>query len=301
MKKYLLILAAILFLWGCIAEDRTECTNPRDVFVSLTVRPERMSSVTRSADETAIRDLNLYLYDDNGNVVLHRYQTSATLRFECLPGDYRICIAANLGRDLGDNPLWKDFTVSHADEYDVLPMAYEGDVTIMSSADGVLTLPAVEVQRCVSKISYNITVAPAVADIELRSVQLLSVPRSVSVFDMAAAPSDDPDDYTDCPEVELSGQQAAGDCYLLPNMQGVVATITDQRQKNPENAPANASYLLIRAVRESKILAYYIYLGGNNTSDFNVRANTHYRLNISILGDSEVDTRIQDNKQLIIK
>ena len=292
MKKYLLILAAILLLWGCIAEDRTECTNPRGVFVSLTVRPERMSSVTRSADETAIRDLNLYLYDDNGNVVLHRYQTSATLRFECLPGDYRMCIAANLGRDLGDNLLWEDFTVTHADKYDVLPMAYEGDITIIPSADGMLTLPAVEVQRCVSKISYHITVAPAVADIELRSVQLLSVPRSVSVFDMAAAPSDDPDDYTDCPEVELSGQQAAGDCYLLPNMQGVVATITDQKQKNPENAPANASYLLIRAVRGSKVLAYYIYLGGNNTSDFNVRANAHYRLNISILGDSEVDTRI---------
>ena len=287
MKKYLLILAAILLLWSCIAEDRTECTNPRGVFVSLTVRPERMSSVTRSADETAIRDLNLYLYDDNGNVVLHRYQTSATLRFECLPGDYRMCIAANLGRDLGDN-----LTVTHADKYDVLPMAYEGDITIIPSADGMLTLLAVEVQRCVSKISYNITVTPAVADIELRSVQLFSVPRSVSVFDMAAAPSDDPDDYTDCPEVGLSGQQAAGDCYLLPNMQGVVATITDQRQKNPENAPANASYLLIRAVRGSKILAYYIYLGGNNTSDFNVRANMHSRLNISILGDSEVDTRI---------
>ena len=292
MKKYLLILAAILFLWGCIAEDRTECTNPRGVFVSLTVRPERMSSVTRSVDETAIRDLNLYLYDDNGNVVLHRYQTSATLRFECLPGDYRICIAANLGRDLGDNLLWEDFTVTHADKYDVLPMAYEGDITIIPSADGMLTLPAVEVQRCVSKISYHITVTPAVADIELRSVQLFSVPRSVSVFDMAAAPSDDPDDYTDCPEVELSGQQAAGDCYLLPNMQGVVATITDQRQKNPENAPANASYLLIRAVRGEKVLAYYVYLGGNNTSDFNIRANVHYRFNISILGDSEVDTRI---------
>ena len=77
MKKYLLIFTSILFLWGCIAEDRTECANPRGVFVSLTVRPERMSSVTRTTDETAIRDLNFYLYDDNGNVVLHRYQTSA--------------------------------------------------------------------------------------------------------------------------------------------------------------------------------------------------------------------------------
>ena len=201
-------------------------------------------------------------------------------------------IAANMGRDMGESPAWEDFTVKHSDNYDTLPMSYEGDVTITSSSSGILTLPTVEVQRCVSKISYNITVAPAVADIELRSIQLLSVPRSVSVFDMAAAPSDDSDDYMECPETELLGQQAVGDCYLLPNMQGSVASITDQRQKNPDNAPANASYLLIRAVRGEKVLAYYIYLGGNNTSDFNVRANCHYRLNISILGDNEVDTRI---------
>ena len=292
MKKYLLILAAILFLWGCIAEDRTECPKPRGTFVSLTVRPEKMSSVTRSVDETTIRDLNFYLYNADGGIILHRYQTSATLRFECLPGNYRMRIAANMGRDMGESPAWEDFTVKHSDNYDTLPMSYEGDVTITSSSSGILTLPTVEVQRCVSKISYNITGAPAVADIELRSIQLLSVPRSVSVFDMAAAPSDDSDDYMECPETELLGQQAVGDCYLLPNMQGSVASITDQRQKNPDNAPANASYLLIRAVRGEKVLAYYIYLGGNNTSDFNVRANCHYRLNISILGDNEVDTRI---------
>ena len=292
MKRFLYsLLLPLSILCSCIYEDEPDCCRPMKVRVEMAVRPDLMMTVTR-ADEATIRDLNFYLYDDNGNVVLHRYQTSATLRFECLPGSYRIRIAANMGRDLGENPASEDFTVSHADEYDVLPMSYEGDVAINSSSGGVLALPAVEVWHCVAKISYHITVAPAVADIELRSIQLLSVPRSVSVFDMAAAPSDDPDDYTDCPETELSGQQAVGDCYLLSNMQGIVASITDQRQKNPDNAPANASYLLIRAVRGEKVLAYYIYLGGNNTSDFNVRANCHYRLNISILGDNEVDTSI---------
>ena len=184
MKRYLWIFAVLPFLWSCIAEDRSACPQPRGVSVRMSVCPDPMTAVTHAADEEAIRDLNLYLLDADRNVVLHRYQTSATLRFECLPGDYRMCIAANLGRDLGDNPLWEDFTVTHADEYDVLPMAYEGDITIIPSADGMLTLPAVEVQRCVSKISYRITVAPAVADIELRSVQLLSVPRSVSVLSL---------------------------------------------------------------------------------------------------------------------
>ena len=267
----------------------SDCCRPTKVRAEMAVRPDRMTTVTRSADEYAIRDLNFYLYNDNGSVVLHRYQTSATLRFECLPGDYRMRIAANLGRDLGDSPASEDFIVTHADEYDVLPMSYESDVTISPSPGGVLTLPTVEVRRCVAKVSYAIAVEPA--DIELRSVQLLSVPRSTFLFD-AAAPSENPDDYKDCLEVELAGRQAEGDCYLLPNMQGTVSSITDQRQKNPENAPANASYLLIRAVRGAKVLAYYVYLGGNNTSDFNVRANVHYRLNISILGDKEVDTRI---------
>ena len=277
------------FLCSCVYEDGANCCRPTKVRVEMSVRPERMITITRSADEYAIRDLNLYLYDDNGEVVLFRYQTSTTLRFECLPGNYQMRIVANMGRDMGENPASEDCTITHADDYDTLPMSYEGDVSIRPSG-GVLTLPTVEVQRCVAKVSYNISVKPA--DIELRSVQLLSVPRSVSVFDMATAPSDNPDDYTDCPGTELSGQQAAGDCYLLPNMQGTIPSITDQRQKNPDNAPANASYLLIRAVRGAKVLAYYIYLGDNNTSDFNVRANVHYRLNISILGDSEVDTRV---------
>lgn len=63
-----------------------------------------MTAVTRTTDEEALRDLNLYLYDDDGEIVLHRYQSSSTLRFTSLPGNYRMRIAANMGRDLGENP-----------------------------------------------------------------------------------------------------------------------------------------------------------------------------------------------------
>ena len=287
MKRYPLILIAAMLLWGCVKEDLTVCASRNTVPLILEVQPDRMMTVTRSADETAIRDVNFYLCDKNGNIILHRYQTSATLRFECAPANYLMRIAANMGRDLGNNPAREDFTLAHKDAYDVLPMAWEDDVTIPASGG---RLPAVEVQRAVAKISYDITVKPA--DMELLSVQLLSVPRTVSIFDVAASPSDDPDDYTDCPKTTLSGRSAAGTSYLLPNMQGRVPSITDQRDKNPGNAPENASYLLIRAKRGDKILTYTVYLGENNTSDFNVRANVHYRFNISILGDNEVDTRI---------
>ena len=179
---------------GCIAEDRSACPHPRGVSVRLTVCPDPMTAVTRTTDEEALRDLNLYLYDDDGEIVLHRYQSSSTLRFTSLPGNYRMRIAANMGRDLGENPASEDFTVTHADEYDTLPMSYEGDVTITSSSGGILTLPVVEVQRVVTKVSYDIAVKPA--DIELRSVQLCSVPRAVSVFDFVVIHSESTEFYT---------------------------------------------------------------------------------------------------------
>ena len=247
-----MILAAILLLWGCIAETGQNVQIPRGVFVSLTVRPERMSSVTRTADETAIRDLNLYLYDDNSNVVLHRYQTSATLRFECLPGDYRIRITVNMGRDLGENPASEDFTVSYADEYNVLPMAYEGDITIIPSADGMLTLPAVEVQRCVSKISYNITVVRPLPTSNCVPCSFFPyrvlypcsiwrphrrmIPTTIRIVRRWNFPDSRP--------------RATAICYpICRERWRPLPTSVRRTRRMP---PANASYLLIRAVRGSK-------------------------------------------------
>lgn len=287
---YILAIGIIAGSSGCQKIPENDYTAPRNVAVEMTVRADNMASMTRSADENTIRDLNFYLYDGNGKVLLHRYQTSPILHFECLSGNYSVRITANWGRDMGENPVQDSFTITHAEEYEILPMAWEGDITVTPSAGGALTLPTVEVSRCVAKISYEITVEPS--DIELKSVQLLSVPRTVSAFDNPASPSDNPADYTDCTERELSARQAAGSYYLLPNLQGQIPTITDQRDKNHDNAPDNASYLLIRAVRGNNVLAYTVYLGETNTSDFNVRANTHYRFDISILGDNEIDTRV---------
>ena len=131
LTGFLSILACSL--WSCMYGSDSDCCRPTKVRAEMAVRPDRMTTVTRSADEYAIRDLNFYLYNDNGESVLHRYQTSSTLRFECLPGGYLMRVVANQGRDLGENPAWEDFTVTHADKYDVLPMSYESDVTISPS------------------------------------------------------------------------------------------------------------------------------------------------------------------------
>lgn len=288
IQQLVLLLSVLLVtLTGCRESLTEEAVAPRGVAVEIAVRPDGMQEQTRSTDEDAIADLNFYLYDDQGSLLLHRYQQATTLRFEIVPGHYRMRLAANLGRDLGADPSEEELRISNAESYERLPMAAEEEFDVTSAGANCSTI---EVRRCVAKVSYEIDVKDP--NIELRSVQLISLPRTAALFDPEAAPSSDPADYTDSSETTLSGTTVSGACYLLPNLQGTVPSITDQRQKSPEHAPEHASYLLIRAANGSRNLLYTVYLGGNNTSDFNVRANVHYTFRISILGDNEIDTRV---------
>lgn len=289
MYRYLAALLASLTLCCCLREQPDIRTAER-VSVELSVRAGHPRAVTRSTDETAIRDLNFYLYDSAGDLVLHRYQTSATLHFECPPGKYRLRIAANVGRDLGCDADLGCVMVAHEDHREALPMTCEEELAVAAS-DGQSVMPAaVEVRRLVAKASYNLTVEPP--DIELVSVRVCSVPRHAALFAGERTASPDAADYTDTAETPLAGRQASGTYYLLPNPQGTNPAITDQRQKDRDHAPEHASYLLIRARRGEKILAYRVYLGENNTDNFDLYENTQHSLDITIRGNDEVDTRV---------
>ena len=122
MKYTIFILLALTVCWGCIT-DREPKIRPK-VAVELTVRPDPMTT-TRATDETTIRDLNFYLMDKAGRIVVYRYLTTTTLRFECPPGVYLMRIAANVGRSLGESADLSRYMVTYRQEYDLLPMFYE--------------------------------------------------------------------------------------------------------------------------------------------------------------------------------
>lgn len=296
MKNYLLLCAlpiiALCGLWACSYEDEPDMNHPGKIQVMLTVSSGAMTGITRSTDENTIRDLNFHLCDKTGSVVLHRYQTAATLHFECLPGDYTLYVVANMHEDMGDlsQAQLMAYAVPHKTDYEDLPMTGLLEISILASQGATVQLPTLEVRRQVAKVAYNIAVMPA--DIELHSVRICSVPKSAGLFAGEDAPSRQDANYTNTSEVAVSGREASGVCYLLPNAQGTNPAITDQRQKNADNAPAHASYFLIQATRGERVLTYRVYLGENNTDNFDVRRNTFHTLNITIRGDDEVDTRM---------
>ena len=296
----LLILLSLLASgigWGCAADLAATATPPtRSVKVELQFSPDPAERITRTADEEAIRDINLYLFGRSNGQSLHFYSRSALVRFECLPGEYDLYVAANLGADLGERSVQqlRTYTIKWQEEYATLPMSAVMTVAIAPDK-GTVTLPTLSVRRTVAKIAYNIRVADKVPDLELRSVRLCSVPEYTTLFTPASAPSTSEKDFTDAPLVELpdaARRSCSGVQYLFENPQGTVPSITDQRDKTADNAPACASYLMIRAARGNRTLYYRVYLGRNNTTDFNVGRNTSHTLDITISGDNEVDTRV---------
>ena len=283
--------------WGCAADLAATATPPtRSVKVELQFSPDPAERITRTADEEAIRDINLYLFGRSNGQSLHFYSRSALVRFECLPGEYDLYVAANLGADLGERSAQQllDCTIGRQEEYATLPMSAVMTVAIAPDK-GTVTLPTLSVRRTVAKIAYNIRVADKVPDLELYSVQLFSVPVRTGLFAAAASASTSEKDFTYAPLVELpdaARRSCSGVQYLFENPQGTVPSITDQRDKNADNAPSCASYLMIRAARGNRTLYYRVYLGRNNTTDFNVERNTSHTLDITISGDNEVDTRV---------
>jgi hypothetical protein len=254
-----------------------------------------MIGLTRSTDEMAIRDVNLYLYAKKGAMVLHRYFVSRQFSFECPPGDYMLYLIANAREDLGelDETQLEDYAIHWQGSYEELPMTTCQELSI-TTGPGTTQSLSIEVTRQVAKVACNIAVASAVRDIHLESVQFCNLPQQAHPFS-DGSPSDRAENYAKGPLTELSEAEAAT-CtltgYMLENRQGEVPSISDQREKNPDHAPRYATFLMIRATRNGKVLAYRVYLGENNTTNFDVRPNTFHTLHITILGDNEVDTRV---------
>ena len=177
----LLILLSLLASgigWGCAADLAATATPPtRSVKVELQFSPDPAERITRTADEEAIRDINLYLFGRSNGQSLHFYSRSALVRFECLPGEYDLYVAANLGADLGERSVQqlRTYTIKWQEEYATLPMSAVMTVAIAPDT-GPVTHPTLSVRRTVAKIAYNIRVADKVPDLELRSVRLCSVP-----------------------------------------------------------------------------------------------------------------------------
>lgn len=307
MKKYLIVLltvAALLPLSHACLSRTLEAEAPAGATcdpasVTLEIDCPGMEQITRALDpaqEKAVHDLNVYFFSKQfpDDIAEHVFSDGNTSRVSVnlFPTDYDLYVIANAGRDLGEISRERvaAYSATVGTEQELtgngrLPMAARQEAHIT----GKTTLSVVLV-RCVARLNVSLNVTEALkGHLVLKSVQLCGIPRSGVFFDENRPTEPDRLDY---PKQSLSGDSFSGSYYLWENIQGVNTSITDQKQKNRANAPAAATYLHIEASYDGRKADYYIYPGANATSDFNIRRNTTYTLQVNVLGINDVDTRV---------
>lgn len=294
-----LFLLAQWALAGCAEAPEAEYGAARpaeDGSCPLTLRfePEEMQpTATRAADENAVRDLNIWACGTGIGRDVHLYipdgKTATTLAL--IPDNYHFYAVANAGHDLGEmnEAALQTLAASFSGEPgtgEAIPMAARGELHISGPAS--LTL---RMERLVAKLSLSLSVAPALQGaLTVESVQLLSVPSRCLYF--ADNRASDPSQRTDYSVQSVSGTSFSRMYYLPENMAGMNASITSERQKDKAHAPSGASWLRIKARHADRPVTYSVYLGANNTTDFNVSRNTLHHLNITLSGSEPTDLRV---------
>ena len=294
MKK-LIYTVICMMLFCCACSDADIELNPATQAkqqLAMTFRCGAMSPTRAATNDTRIDDINLYLFPVNGGQARHVYIAPVRpVVLELPKGGYMLYAIANLGHDAGERT--QDFVRSLRVEREPAALA---DAPFPMSAQQAVTVRgdtqiAVSLVRAVAKVNFSYTVAADFAkSFHVKSVQFRSAPRSAALFDFSRAESSEA--VADMPPVEASATAYAATCYLLENRQGEVAGIGSQQQKDQTRAPEHATYIAIAGEADGTQVVYRIYLGENNTTDFNVGRNRVYNIDARILGLNTVDWRV---------
>ena len=297
MKRYLSIIHILwgtLFFTGACSDEKPACTPivHGTQHVTFTFSCGALSGTRAVADETRVDDINLYLFPADGASPRHMYAASQrAVSLELPDGRYTLYAVANLGTDTGLLPeaevralrcVWNP----DGPDFGALPMSAMQTFAVRGT-----TQIGVELVRTVAKVDFSYTVAADFRSaFSIRSVRLCNVPRFAAFFDEGRSATAEECTATKAAPADNDGYSAV--YYLPENLQGENALIPGQEQKNESNAPEYATYILIEGEADGLHVVYRIYLGENDTSDFNIARNRVYRIEARILGRNTVDWRV---------
>lgn len=281
-------------LFCCACSDADTEPNPvtQAQQITMTFKCGEMSPTRAATDDTRIDDINLYLFPVNGDPARHLYIAPVqSVTLELPKGDYALYAIANLGHDAGERT--QDFVRILRVERDPFALA---DSPFLMSAEQAISVRdemqiAVSLVRTVAKVNFSYTVAADFATtFRVKSIQLRCVPCSATFFGSNRAESAGA--VTDLATTETTTDTYTATFYLMENRQGQVAGIGTQQQKNETRAPRYATYIAITGEADGIKVMYRIYLGENNTTDFNVTRNRVYNIDARILGMNTLDWRV---------
>ena len=163
---------------------------------------------------------------------------------------------------------------------------------------------SMSIARVAAKIKLNIKIKEN-SGIKISNYTIYSVPfktfytphpmdTEASEVDKGAGSGDIASLWGDFPKVTLAdGTTSVSKLfYMYENRRGVNTAITTQKDKNEKNAPVHATYVTIEGEVNKVKVVWRVYLGANNTSNFNIKRNCFYTYNITLNDAATADTRV---------
>lgn len=294
--------------------------------IRLEVRGEEQVDIaTRTVNESVVSDLHILVYNSSGELIGQKYQTGSstvTVNTRSATG-CTIYAVANTGKA----DLFKGYDIhkeSHLKEmiYTISSWSEltDGDFLLMTGSKSMVDIIAgsqslsMEVSRIAAKIILKIGVEAnsgitikdyTIHNLPLCSYYILRPLDTEAKEDDTTYGEDAPtgaNNWTDSPVTSLTASTTSmsNTFYMFENRRGVNNSISSQGEKTSANAPANATYLEINGtVANGLVLNWKVYLGANNTSNFNIKRNGQYTYNIT-LSENFSDTRVSINESEVI-
>lgn len=331
MKLLTAALIAVMFA-GCVKDPFDESGKTgsgKTLNATFTLAPEFMEVITvRSVDgvnENVITDLWVVQLNPDGTAQLQapKYITTG---FTESSGDWKVSVPLKSQ----DCKIFfianthSDSAFTNADTEDMVKavnIAVSAETKLASdkgipmsgmwqgTPDLLGVTQRVSLSRAVSKVNFSINASLPVGErFQLHSVNVKKVPGILSYYrgvDAATPYPANPDtieySVSTFNKTELGVTPQSLWWYLPENARGTgSATIQTEKAKSDKFPPNQAAYCTYIEVRGEYFYrtglgvaaTYRIYLGANNTNDYNLLRNTLYNVKTTIMGVDSVDTRI---------
>ena len=261
------------------------------------------------AAEEAIKNIWVFQFDSIGNQLIapRYYEVASTeirkLNIRLAEGeDSYVYVLANTcdpdwakGKDLStvekfvgyEYPFTEDNVEMGKDEY----LLMEGNVkeTIRKETD---LLPIdIHLTRMMAKISFKYVTADAAKGLKVTRVIINNMPEKMRMEETPIEENYPKGDFA-VRSVSIDKNLASDEIYTfyMPANRRGETTNTDAALKNNE-APDKALYvqLFVSSETNGSNFLYTIYLGANDTNDFNVRRNHNYNIKLNINSESRDD------------
>ena len=276
--------------------------------IRLEVQGEELVNIaTRDINESVVSNLHILVYNSSGELIGQKYQTGSstvTVNTRSATGCTIYAIA-----NTGKADLFNGYAI-HKESY-LKSMVYSltnwddlgkgtnllmtGSMKSVNIRAGAQTLSTrLALTRMVARVELKIKVKESsgitITDYSVKNIPACSYYVARASGDAAQAAT--AAHWKESGVIATSGATSVNKTfYMFENRRGT-KSISAQKDKTTANAPAKATYVVVHGLVGSIAVTWTVYLGENNTSDFNIKRNSNYTYNITLNDVAATDTRV---------